>query len=197
VGTRTAIANNAPRANDSDRFGLACPLPVRRAPSYREAPIYKLHGSYNWFAEPQGERLLVMGGNKTASIGTFRVLARYQAEFQAMLCQPDSYLMVIGYGFGDPHINGAIQTAAIKGLRIFIVDTVGVDVIDKRNTRAQIPEPVTDLMHALMPRIIGASRRTLKEILNSDPVENGKIMRFFEQQAHIVRIVPQPTPQPQ
>jgi hypothetical protein len=162
-----------------------------------EQAIYKLHGSYNWFAEPQGERLLVMGGNKTASIGTFRVLARYQAEFQAMLCQPDSYLMVIGYGFGDPHINGAIQTAAIKGLRIFIVDTVGVDVIDKRNTRAQIPEPVTDLMHALMPRIIGASRRTLKEILNSDPVENGKIMRFFEQQAHIVRIAPQPTPQPQ
>jgi hypothetical protein len=25
-------------------------------------PIYKLHGSYNWFAEPQGGRLLVMGG---------------------------------------------------------------------------------------------------------------------------------------
>jgi hypothetical protein len=161
-----------------------------------DQPIYKLHGSYNWFAEPQGERLLVMGGNKTASIGTFQVLARYQAEFQEMLCQPHTHLMVIGYGFGDPHINGAIQTAATKGLRIFIVDTLGVDVIDKRNTRAHIPEPVTDLMQALMPRIIGASRRPLNEVVNSDPAENEKVMRFFEGQAHVVRIAPQPTPQP-
>ena len=121
-----------------------------------------------------------MGGNKTASIGTFQVLARYQVEFQSMLSQPDSHLMVIGYGFGDIHINGVIQTAAAKGLRIFIVDTLGVDVIDKRNTRAQIPEPVTDLMQSLMPRIIGASRRPLNEIINSDPVENEKVMRFFE-----------------
>jgi hypothetical protein len=160
-------------------------------------PIYKLHGSYNWFAEPHGERLVVMGGNKTASIGAFRVLARYQDEFRAMLSQPDTHLMVIGYGFGDPHINSAIQTAATKGFRIFIVDALGVDVIDKRNTRAQIPERMTDLMEALMPRIIGASRRPLNEILNSDSVENEKVMRFFEGQAHIVRIAPQPTPQPQ
>lgn len=161
-----------------------------------DQPIYKLHGSYNWFAEPQGERLLVMGGNKTASIGAFQVLARYQAEFQAMLSQPDTHLMVIGYGFGDTHINDVIQTAATKGSKIFIIDTLGVDVIDKRNTRAQIPEPVTDLMQALMPRIIGASRRPLNEVINSDPVENEKVMRFFEGQAHIVRIAPQPIPQP-
>jgi hypothetical protein len=160
-----------------------------------DQPIYKLHGSYNWFAEQQGERLLVMGGNKTASIEMFQVLARYQAEFLAMLSQPDTRL--IGYSFGDPHINGVIQTAANKGLTIFIVDTVGVDVIDKRNTRAQMPEPVTDLMKALMPRIIGASRRPFKEIINSDPVENEKVIRFFEGQAHIVRIAPQPAPQPQ
>jgi hypothetical protein len=138
-----------------------------------------------------------MGGNKTASIGTFRVLARYQDEFQAMLSQPDTYLMVIGYSFGDPHINGAIQAAATQGLRIFIIDTLGVDVIDKRNIRAQIPERVTELMQALMPRIIGASRRPLNEIINSDPMEHEKVMRFFEGQAHIIRIAPEPTLQPE
>ena len=100
-----------------------------------------------------------------------------------MLSQPDTHLMIIGYSFGDPHINGAIQTAATKGLRIFIVDTSGVDVIDKRNSQTQIPESVTDLMQALMPRIIGASRRPLNEIINSDTVEKEKIMRFFEGQA--------------
>jgi hypothetical protein len=158
-------------------------------------PIYKLHGSYNWFAEPKGERLLVIGGNKTGSIKAFQVLKRYQEEFLNMLLLPDTHLMVIGYSFGDPHINNAIQAAANKGLRLFIIDALGVDVIDKRNIRAQIPEPITDLMHALMPRIIGASRRSLIDIINSDPVENEKVMRFFEGQPHIVRIAPQPTSQ--
>jgi hypothetical protein len=159
-------------------------------------PIYKLHGSYNWFAEPKGERLLVMGGNKTTSIKAFQVLKRYQEEFSNMLSLSDTHLMVIGYSFGDQHINNAIQTAANKGLKLFIIDTQGVDVIDKRNTRAQIPEPVTDLMHALMPRIIGASRRSLIEIIKNDLVENEKVMRFFEGQPRIVRIAPQPTSQP-
>jgi len=157
-------------------------------------PIYKLHGSYNWFAEPQGAQLLVMGGNKTASIGAFQVLARYQAEFQEMLSQPDTHLMIIGYSFGDPHINEAIQAAATRGSNIFVIDTLGVDVIDKRNTRAQIPEPVTSLMQALMPRITGASRRPLKETINSDLVENEKVMRFFEGQSYIERIAPLPVP---
>jgi hypothetical protein len=160
-------------------------------------PIYKIHGSYNWFAEPQGDRLLVMGGNKTASIGTFQVLARYLSEFQTMLSQPDTHLMIIGYSFGDPHINDAIQIAATKGMKIFIMDILGVDVIDKRNTWAQIPEPATDLMRALMPRIIGASRRPLTHIINSDSVENEKIMRFFDGQPHIVRIAPQPISRPE
>jgi len=156
-----------------------------------DQPIYKLHGSYNWFAEPQVERLIVMGGNKTASIGTFQVLSQYQTEFQALLSQPDAYLMIIGYGFGDSHINSTIQMAATKGLKLFIVDILGVDVIDKRNVRAQITQPATSLMQALMPQIIGASRRPLKEIINSDPVESEKLMRFFKEQAHITRIAPQ------
>jgi hypothetical protein len=157
-------------------------------------PIYKLHGSYNWFAEPQGRQLLVMGGNKTASIGMFPVLARYYAEFQAMLSQSDTHLMVIGYSFGDYHINEAIQAAAAKGTKIFIIDTLGVDVIDKRITR---PEPATNLMQALMPRIMGASRRPLNEIINTDKVESEKVMRFFDGQADVVRIAPQPIPQSQ
>jgi hypothetical protein len=160
-------------------------------------PIYKLHGSSNWFAEPHGEPLVVIGGNKTATIGTFRVLARYQDEFRVMLSQPDTHLMVIGYGFGDAHINGTIQTAVTKGLRLFIVDTLGVDVIDKRNSRAQIPERMTNLMQELMPCIVGASRRPLNEIINSDVMEKEKVMRFFERQPHIVRIAPQPSPQTQ
>ena len=106
-----------------------------------------------------------------------------------MLSQPDTHLMVIGYSFGDHHINEAIQTAAAKDAKIFVIDPLGVDVIDKRNTRA---EPATDLMQALMPRIMGASRRPLNEIINTDKLESAKVTRFFDGQSHIVRIAPQP-----
>jgi SIR2-like domain len=158
-------------------------------------PIYKLHGSYNWFSEPEGERLLVMGGNKTGFIKTFHVLKRYQEEFFNMLSSPDTHLMVIGYSFGDTHINDAIKAAAAKGLRLFIIDTQGVDVLEKRSIQEQTSQPMTDLMRALMPRIIGASRRSLIETIHGDPMENEKVMRFFEGQPHIVRIAPQPNSQ--
>jgi hypothetical protein len=151
-------------------------------------PIYKLHGSYNWFVQPNGERLLVMGGNKTGSINAFPVLAKYQAEFQIILSQPDTHLMIIGYSFGDDHINNVIKSAASKGMKAFIIDPLGLEIIDKRSPRAQIEERVTDLMHALMPSLIGASRRPLNEIIYSDLVEYEKVMRFFEGQPEVWRV---------
>ncbi|HXY77759.1 MAG TPA: hypothetical protein VEH47_03040, partial [Candidatus Acidoferrales bacterium] len=48
-------------------------------------PIYKLHGSYNWFVEPEGKRLVVIGGNKTRTIDTFEVLYKYRKEFMEAL----------------------------------------------------------------------------------------------------------------
>jgi len=87
--------------------------------------------------------------------------------------------MVIGYSFGDNHINDAIGEAANrKNLRLFIIDPLGVDVLTK------IPRPLT--MHLLgspfeklESSVIGASRRTLREIFGGDMVEHGKVMRFF------------------
>jgi SIR2-like domain len=176
-------------------FPLRLPMTQELACITREnyQPIYKLHGSYNWFAEPAGERLLVLGGNKTATIAAFTVLGRYQIEFASMLTQPDTHLMIIGYSFSDPHINKCIQLAANSGLRIFIIDTLGVDVVDKRNQQAHIPEPVTDLMQALMPRIIGASRRSFIETMNDDTVEAAKVFQFFKDQPRVVRIGQQPS----
>jgi len=151
-------------------------------------PIYKLHGSYNWFSEPEGERMLVVGGNKSANIGSSEILARYQAEFRKKLSEPDTYLMVIGYSFNDDHINEAIQSAVTKGLKVFIIDPLGVDVLDKRSGKAQIPEPLGDLMRTMIPGIIGASRRPIIDILNGDQVENDKVMKFFAAQPAHVRI---------
>jgi SIR2-like domain len=79
--------------------------------------IYKLHGSYNWLSESEGERLVVIGGNKVASIASSPVLARYQSEFKLKLTEADSILMVIGYSFSDTHINRIIVKAVSSGLK--------------------------------------------------------------------------------
>jgi hypothetical protein len=150
-------------------------------------PIYKLHGSYNWQAQADGARLLVMGGNKTATIQSLPILAEYQRVFQDTLCQPTSRLMVIGYSFGDVHINKVIQTAAQQGLKVFIIDPMGVDVLDKRNPKAQIPEPVPDFLETMMTSIVGASRRPLTEIIQGHQGEHAKVIKFFDGQETIQR----------
>ena len=86
--------------------------------------------------------------------------------------------MAIGYSFGDEHINSAIGEAAKRGtLRLFIIDPRGVDVLDK-NRHAAIYFP-DSLFAQMQTNLIGASRRTLREIFGTEMVEHGKVMRFF------------------
>lgn len=86
--------------------------------------------------------------------------------------------MIIGYSFGDDHINNAIVDTVKDGeLSIFVIDPLGVDVIDK-NRDAIIPGPNT-LTRFLWPNVIGASRRSLREIFGGDRVEHNKVMKFF------------------
>jgi hypothetical protein len=143
-------------------------------------PYYKLHGSANWFSERAGSRMLVIGGGKQASIKTHEILNKYHSDFAEYLSDSSARLMIIGYSFRDQHINDAIIRAAVNGLKLFIVDPVGVDVLDDRDRSAQIPQPVGQLMEKLMPRVIGASRRPLISTLNEDGVEQEKVLRFFE-----------------
>lgn len=100
----------------------------KRAQSY-----FKLHGSANWQTAESNE-LLVLGGNKPEIIAKYPLLKWYHDEFKKMLSQPNSRLMVIGYGFRDPHINQIIQACAKEkenGFGVFIIDPMGTDVIDK------------------------------------------------------------------
>jgi hypothetical protein len=106
-------------------------------------------------------------------------LSWYHRQFREYLSRPSARLMIIGYSFGDPHINGAIATAVDQGtLRRFIIDPLGVDVVDKRNPRLalRIPEAYVE---KLAPRIIGASRRPLSSTFGNDNVEHSRVMRFF------------------
>ncbi len=164
-----SLAKRAPRAPDKTAFQEQGGL----------QPYYKLHGSSNWRTDA-GERMLVMGGNKSVTINQHPLLSWYNKKFVEYLGRPQVRLMVIGYSFSDEHINRTIMDAAGKGhLQLFIVDPQGVDVLDKLPARV-LMRVAGPLMTALNPHLIGASRRSLRTIFGSDPVEFGKLMRFFD-----------------
>ncbi|WFU82988.1 SIR2 family protein [Bradyrhizobium sp. CIAT3101] len=145
--------------------------------SPQHQPYFKLHGSRNYSVGPTGDRIIIMGGNKAALIPRIPVLQWYKDEFTRRICTAGAKLMVIGYSFSDRHINDAISAGVDCGLKLFIIDPAGVDVIDKRKpTPIKAPDAY---VQKIGPAIIGASRRPLTQIFNQDHVEWDKIMRFF------------------
>lgn len=139
----------------------------------RFQPYFKLHGSWRW-EDGTGQQLMVMGASKALTISGHPVLAWYQSEFERRL-RGNTRLMVIGYGFNDPHINEAILRATQGStLKMFIVDPLGVDVANPdRSLRLQRPNPFKDVIH-------GSSRRALDEIFGSDAVAHINVTRFLE-----------------
>jgi len=154
----------APQQSDPANFKLA--------PSIQ--PYIKLHGSCNWNDGTSGRRILIMGGQKAIDIDQFPILSWYHCEFRQFLLRPEARLMVIGYSFSDAHINKAIEGGVDRGLKLFIIDPLGVDVLANRQK-----EPVGGIWIDWHPNIIGASRRPLTSIFNDDVVEHARVMKFF------------------
>lgn len=149
----------------------------------RDQPYFKLHGSSSFVdCDAVGEApLMIIGGNKATTIQKYPLLNWYSQCFRKYLNRPETRLMVIGYSFGDDHINDAIRTAALaSGLEIFIIDPLGVDVLDRNRGNLKglyDPDPRLDLA----PYVVGASRRVLTAIFGDDTVELTKISRFMAQ----------------
>jgi hypothetical protein len=144
----------------------------------RQQPYIKLHGSSDWVRD-SGEPLLVLGGGKSDEIRQDVLLHWYQDQFSEALHRHGAKLMVIGYSFGDKHINEVIGHAADQGgLTLFIVDPEGVDVLDKWKGYQGVPPP-QPLRDQLNPHIRGASRRPLSVTFDRDSVEHSKLMAFL------------------
>jgi hypothetical protein len=143
-------------------------------------PYIKLHGSSNWFAG-DGSRVMIIGGAKQQTIGHVAILKWYLELFEEMLSRPDSWLMVIGYGFRDDHVTAAIDKAATQGLKMFVVDPLGARIgyeMNETRKRGQIAA-ASPLEGLLQRAVIGGSRRRLSETFGDDETEHKKIMRFF------------------
>jgi hypothetical protein len=144
-------------------------------------PVYKLHGSTNW-RTAEGGNLLVLGAAKTQIIQSSRLLNSYVQVFEQSLSQSNARLMVIGYGFGDTHINEVLTRAAARGMQMFVIDPNGSDLardLNKTRTNAHIIAG-TEVEVLFEQSLIGASRRTLGEIFSADVVEQQKLDRFFQ-----------------
>jgi SIR2-like domain len=81
----------------------------------------KLHGSMNWRTS-DGREVMVIGGDKPGQIGREPLLDWYFEIFQRVLSAPRRRLLVIGYGFGDDHVNESIARAIMEqGLRLCVI----------------------------------------------------------------------------
>lgn len=141
-------------------------------------PYFKLHGSSNWVQNEASDLMLIIGGNKSAEIQKQPLLKWYHEQFQKMIA--GHQVVIIGYSFNDDHINQYLIKAVSVGTRLFIIDPMGVDIIDKRAKGVgHIPEPSTPFMDCLVDAIDGASRRDLIRTFSGDDIEYGKIHHFI------------------
>jgi SIR2-like domain len=99
----------------------------------RRQPYYKLHGSSGWLTD-DGQPLLVIGRDKTGTIALHPILHWTYQQFEQYLHRDDTRLMVIGYGFGDEHINKSLVDAHQAGKLkvIYLVHPSGKAIISDK-----------------------------------------------------------------
>jgi hypothetical protein len=152
------------------------PVPAPYSLDENFQPYIKLHGSIDWLQDDQG-LLLIMGGRKAHSIAESPLLAWYQEVFRKLLTQARVRLMIIGYSFGDDHINAILTEAVKTGAKLFIVDPRGVDVMKQGSGETKYDNRYyNDLKHG----VVGASRRLLKETFGEDATEFNKLGHFID-----------------
>lgn len=95
-----------------------------QSPLVGRTNIIKLHGSFNWRSAGAAFNEMVIGTNKTSRIAGSKLLSWYLDIFKAVLNQGGVRLLIVGYGFGDEHINDAIADAVKdNGLQIYFWNT--------------------------------------------------------------------------
>lgn len=136
-------------------------------------PIIKLHGSCNWVSSDSDE-IMVIGGGKPSQIENFPILRWYFEEFEKCIFAKGAKLVIIGYSFGDSHINSLISEGVSNGLHLFIIDPRGSDLFTRfLNSDYQD-------MNKIKNGVRGFSRRSLNEIFGGDSIEISKIQRFID-----------------
>lgn len=89
---------------------------------HHELVYLKLHGSCNWHSLEEATQMIV-GRDKETQIGRNYLLSWYFDLFRSYLAIPGSRLLVVGYGFTDPHINQVLAESITQhDLTLHILD---------------------------------------------------------------------------
>lgn len=113
------------KLNDKD-FGIVptwVQLEKQKEDLYNVCRLFyiKLHGSYDW-KDSSDKNKLIIGTNKTKDIQSEPILKWYLQLFNKVLSMPNRRLLIIGYGFRDPHINEVlIKSIKGSGLKIYVI----------------------------------------------------------------------------
>jgi hypothetical protein len=135
----------------------------------------KLHGSINWRLSG-GSSSIVMGRRKPLTIAKSPLIDWYHRVFEQVMFSGDVRLMVIGYGWGDEHINDPIADAVQnRGLQIY-------------SWNPQHPREMLAGRHRgddILRGIMGFSTRPMTEVMPNNPTNpgsahyNGIVRDFF------------------
>ncbi|BBL64765.1 hypothetical protein MSMAT_2749 [Methanosarcina mazei TMA] len=101
--------------------------------------LIKLHGSCNWISSNGSDMdMMVIGKSKTEQIQNEPLLKHYFEIFEEVLSQDQCRLLIIGYGFGDKHINSIISKAVTDHeLKIYILSTLSQKELKKKLTGSE------------------------------------------------------------
>jgi hypothetical protein len=91
----------------------------------RKQPIYHLHGAAHW-RDINDRDVLVIGADKDRAIKSDYLLRPLHKKFSRDLCAGDTKVMVIGYSFGDAHINRHLLDGVDQGLKMYLVNPAGL-----------------------------------------------------------------------
>jgi hypothetical protein len=116
-------------------------------PNQRRQPYYKLHGSIGW-ETTDGQQLLVVGRDKPGIIARHPILRWTYQQFEGYLRRRPTRLMIIGYGFGDDHINRILIEAHQAGTLalMYLVHPSGKAILNKYPPGSiPGPQPLLDI----------------------------------------------------
>lgn len=94
--------------------------------------LIKLHGSCNWVSF-NGSEMMVIGRGKKSKIQKEPLLNVYFEIFNNVISKGRCRLFIIGYGFGDTHINEIISKAVTEhDLKIYVLSPESPEKLKKR-----------------------------------------------------------------
>jgi hypothetical protein len=112
---------------DSSNFRLRLPTAEALEPrveSFKkeraQIAYVKLHGSQGWLSH-DGSDAMVIGTQKADRIEKEPLLKWYVSLFREVINRPRTRLLMVGYGFGDSHINQCIADAIGSGLKLHVI----------------------------------------------------------------------------